>query len=248
MTLLGTTRQLSMSTVEAGSRWSRRLALGAIAGPALFTAVWLILGFASPGYTVSGTWISPYSPISQPISGLGLGKTAPYMNTAFVVSGLLLLAGVIGVARSLPAGGRPRMRAASAALLALAPLGLIVVGLFDLEKMAMHLVGATLILATPVISFLVTGLYLRGVPGQRRFGNALLLASPLTLVLFVVYNLSFDQAATAAGHGAAGLTQRVLFVEVLAWFVAMGWRASRVATHGRRENRMPTVDDPARGR
>ena len=102
-----------MSTVEAGSRWSRRLALGAIAGPALFTAAWLILGFASPGYTVSGTWISPYSPISQPISGLGLGKTAPYMNTAFVVSGLLLLAGVIGVARSLPAGGRPRTRPAS---------------------------------------------------------------------------------------------------------------------------------------
>jgi hypothetical membrane protein len=227
MTLLGTTKQPSMSTGTAGSQWPRRLALGAIAGPALFTAAWLILGFVSPGYTVFGTWISPYSPISQPISGLGLGKTAPYMNAAFIASGLLLLAGVIGVARSLPAGGRPVLRRAGVTSLALAPLGLIVVGLFDLEKPALHLVGAMLILATPVVSFLLIGLYLRGVPGQRRFGNALLLASPLTLALFVIYNLSFSQAATAAGHGTAGLTQRVLFVEVLVWFVAMGLRARR---------------------
>jgi hypothetical protein len=39
--------------------------------------------------------------------------------------------------------------------------------------------------------------------------------------------VSFDQAAVAAGHGVGGLTQRVLFVELLAWFVAMGWLAYR---------------------
>ncbi|MGH3612648.1 MAG: DUF998 domain-containing protein [Pseudonocardia sp.] len=53
-----------------------------------------------PGYPVGGNFVSPYSPISQPISGLGLGATAPYMNTAFVLSGLLLLAGLIGVLHS----------------------------------------------------------------------------------------------------------------------------------------------------
>ena len=45
-----------------------------------------------------------------------------------------------------------------------------------------------------------------------------------------MYNLSFSQAAVAAGHGVAGLTQRVLFVEILGWFVAMGWLAYRRAT------------------
>src|SRR6266508_2188525 len=76
------------------ARW---LALGAVAGPVLFTLAWFILGFLSPGYSLFGIQIAPYSPISQPISGLGLGPTGPFMNAAFVLSGLLLLAGVIGI-------------------------------------------------------------------------------------------------------------------------------------------------------
>jgi hypothetical membrane protein len=230
MTTTRTLAQRSTSTQKESRSWSQQFALGAVAGPVLFTLAWLILGALSPGYTVSGTWISPYSAINQPISGLGLGATARYMNPAFVISGLLLLAGVIGVARSLPPGGRPVARIVSAILLGLAPLGLIIIGLFTLETPLRHLAGAMLVLATPVVSFLVTGLYLRGVPGWHRFGNRLLLASPITLVLFIAYNLSFSQAAVAAGHGLAGLTQRVLFVEILGWFVAMGWLVHRQAT------------------
>ena len=86
----------------------------------------------------------------------------------------------------------------------------------------MHLLGAMLMLATPVISFLITGLLLRRLPGWHRFGNGLLVAAPLTLVLFVVYNRSFNQAAVAAGRGIAGLTQRLLFVDILTWFVGHG--------------------------
>jgi Protein of unknown function (DUF998) len=230
MTTSSTIARTSTSTQEASRDWSRRLALGAVAGPILFTVAVLILGALSPGYTVSGTWISPYSAISQPISGLGLGETARYMNTAFVISGVFLLAGVLGVARTLPPGGRPVARIVSAILLGLAPVGLIIVGLFTLDSPLRHLAGAMLVLASPVVSFLVTGLYLRGVPGWHWFGNRLLLASPVTFVLFIVYNLSFSQAAVAAGHGVAGLTQRVLFVEILGWFVAMGWLAYQRST------------------
>ena len=64
----------------ASPQSARWLALGAIAGPVLFTLAWFVLGFLSPGYRLFGTLISPYSPISQPISGLGLGPTAPFMN------------------------------------------------------------------------------------------------------------------------------------------------------------------------
>jgi hypothetical protein len=81
----------------ATSEVTRWLALGAVAGSALFTLAWFVLGFLSPGYTIFGTEIALYSPISQPISGLGLGTTAPFMNAAFVLSGILLMAGVIGV-------------------------------------------------------------------------------------------------------------------------------------------------------
>jgi hypothetical protein len=105
--------------IPEATRW---LALGAVAGPVLFTLAWLVLGFLSPGFTIFGTEISPYSPFSQPISGLGLGLTAPFMNAAFVLSGILLMAGVIGVFQTMRAGGRLALRWACAALLALSPL------------------------------------------------------------------------------------------------------------------------------
>ena len=51
--------------IPEANRW---LALGAVAGPALFTLAWFVLGFLSPGFTLFGTRIAPYSAISQPIS------------------------------------------------------------------------------------------------------------------------------------------------------------------------------------
>jgi hypothetical membrane protein len=206
------------------TRW---LALGAVAGPVLFTLAWFLLGFLSPGYILFGTLIAPYSPISQPISGLGMGQTGPFMNTAFVLSGLLLLAGVIGVFQATGASGRPAARWASAALLALSPLGLVVDGIFHLDATFLHLIGFLLGTATPVLSFLAAGFFLRGIPRWRQFGNWLLLGSPLTLVLVALFFRTFDPAASGTGLGAAGLTQRVLTIEVQACFVAMGWLAFR---------------------
>jgi len=198
-------------------------ALGAVIGPLVFTLAWLVLGAVSPGYTVFGVYIAPYSPIAQPISGLGMGVTAPYMNAAFVLSGLLMFVGVVGICRALPS--RPALRWLCAALLALTPLGLILAGLFNLESPMLHYVGALLGLGSPVLSFLVTGLVLRGIPGWRRLGTGLLLAIPISLVLLVVFFASFDQATTAANQGIAGLTQRVLVLEEFAWFAALGWFA-----------------------
>ncbi len=213
------------------ARW---LALGAVAGPALFTLAWFVLGLLSPGYTLFGTLIAPYSPSSQPISGLGLGPTGPFMNAAFVLGGLMLLAGVIGIFQTMTASDRPAARWACAALLALSPLGMVVAGIFTLEAVFAHLIGFLLAVATPVVSFLAAGWFLRGMPGWRRFGTWLLLGSPLTLVLVVLFFLTFDPAAAGAGQGVAGLTQRILALEVLAWFVAMGWlafRRSKPAAH-----------------
>src|SRR5258708_8867844 len=97
------------SATLAAPKLARWLALGAIAGPVLFTLAWLVLGFLSPGYTAWGVRVAPYSPISPGISGLGLRDPAPYMNTAFLLCGVLLLAGVVGALLSIsgigPAAG-----------------------------------------------------------------------------------------------------------------------------------------------
>jgi hypothetical protein len=106
----------------------------------LFTATWLILGLVSPGFTIWGIEVAPYSPISAPISGLGLGPTAPFMNGAFVLGGALLLAGVAGIIRSIRELRGPA-RWSCSSLLALTPLGSIVDGVFTLESGFEHFIG-----------------------------------------------------------------------------------------------------------
>lgn len=205
---------------------TRFLALGAVGGPVLFTLAWLVLGAVSPGYTLFDHRFTDYSPVSQPISGLGMGSTAPYMNAAFIVTGLLLIVGVVSAFRALPPD-RPTLRRWSVGLLACTGVGQIVCGTFDLEASMPHALGFGLAAGVPVVGFLVAGQYLRRVPGWRRLGTGLLSGSPLTLALLVGFFATFQPTADGAEHGIAGLVQRLLVLQVHAWFVAIGWRAFR---------------------
>jgi len=214
--------------VKESMHW---LALGAIAGPVLFTLAWLVLGFISPGFTIWGTVIAPYSPISAGISGLGLGITAPYLNAAFMLLGLLLLAGVAGIYQALD-DVKPAGRWAIAGLLGLSALGAALDGIFTLQSLFPHLIGFVLATGSPVASFLVTGLLLRRSPRWGPLAKWLLFASPLTLALFVLYFVTFSPTAEGATTGIAGLTERILVTEVFVWFVALGWTAFRARTTG----------------
>ncbi|SEG78194.1 Protein of unknown function [Thermomonospora echinospora] len=210
----------------------RRLAVGAVAGPVLFTAAWLVLGFVSSGYTLFDHTFTDYSPVSQPISGLGMGATAGYMNTAFVVTGLILIAGVVGVFRATGDPERSVLRRAALVLLAATGAGQIVCGVFDLEAVMPHMLGFLLALGTPVVGFPVAGRYFRTIPGWRRFGTWLMLGGPLTLALLIAFFATFQPTADGAEHGVAGLVQRIGVLEVHAWYVAMGLLALR-RHHGR---------------
>lgn len=206
------------------SKTIRWLAFSMVAGQVLFTLTWFILGFVSPGFTIFGNLIEPYSAISAPLSGLGLGPTGPFMNAGFVISGLLILVGVIGIFQSIQEMSATA-RWSCIALFALSPLGMVIDGIYTIESFMPHMAGFLLGTATPVISFLVAGLLFRRIPNWQRFGNWLFLASPLTLVLVILSLVTFNQDAVMAGVGVAGLTERILIVELAAWFVAMGWKA-----------------------
>jgi Protein of unknown function (DUF998) len=210
---------------QSGSRW---LVLGAGVGHILFTLSWFILGFLSPGFTMFGIVIEPYSAIAIPLSGLGLGPTGPFMNMAFVLSGLLVLVGVVGIFQSI----RELSSAARwgcIVLFALSPLGMVIDGLFTFESFIPHLTGFLLGTGTPVVSFLVLGMLFRRIPHWRQFGNWLILASPLTLELVILSLVTFDQGAVMAGRGIAGLMERILCLELAAVFIAMSWLAFRRA-------------------
>jgi hypothetical membrane protein len=191
--LLGCGAKPAAQAPPEATRW---LALGAVAGPVLGEFAWIVLGLLRPGY----------SPLRQQISDLGLGPTAPFMNAAFVLGGLLLLVGVVGIFRAIRGDVRTAARWICAVLLALSPLGVVVVGVFNETAVAGHVTGAILTFQTPVVSFLVT------------------------LVLVIVFLQTGPPGAPLAATGLGGLTERALIVEIHAWYMALGALAFRRAS------------------
>ena len=224
--LTGSGAKSATPAIPKAAQW---LALGAVVGPILFTFSWIVLGVLQPATrNMFGVMGGVSGAISNPISGLGVGPHAQLFNASFVLCGLILLAGVISVFQTPGVAGRPVARWTSMVLLALSPLGLAMAGIYSLaSSILLHTVAAALLFLTPVVSFLVAGFFFRGLPDWRWFGSWLLLGSPLTLLLLILYITTFNQATVAAGQGVAGLTERILLVEVQAWFVAMGWLAFR---------------------
>ncbi|WP_336206144.1 hypothetical protein [Nonomuraea sp. LPB2021202275-12-8] len=223
---MSTANAAPAATVTSRTALWGRLALGTVASAVLFTVAWIVLSFISDGYTIDGDHISPYSNLTQPISGLGMGDTAPYMNTVFVLSGLLLGVGFLGFFRAIE-GGRTIRRVLASIGLGLAPIGLALIGLFDLEASTLHFAGVTLAFQLPILTFVAVGLFMRDV-SDRRLANLLLyVAAPITLILMAVFFSTFDQATTADGEGIAGLTQRLWLTWVLAWYAVLGWTAHR---------------------
>jgi hypothetical membrane protein len=188
---------------------------------------WVVLGVLQPAVHTSFGVIGGLSgAISNPISGLGVGPQADLFNAAFVVCGLMQLGGIVAALHALAPERRSIWREICAGMLSISPFGLAMAGVFTLASaLLLHILAGMLVFATPIASFAVAGVFLRRSRDWKQLGNALLIASPVTLLLFVLYSVSFDQAQTAAGLGVAGLTERVLMLEIQAWYVVMGWLA-----------------------
>jgi hypothetical membrane protein len=180
----------------------------------------------SDGYTLWDEWIE-YSPISQPISGLGMGATAWVMNGSFVLLGVLVIVGASAICAELPGLTGPVQRT-SAGLLGLVGVGAIIDGVFNLESMLMHAAGFALVIST-IVGFPIVGLKLRGIPEWRSLGLGLAIAGPVTLVLAISYFATFDPIAAGDGEGIAGVTQRVLVTWILAWLTTGPMHAYELA-------------------
>src|SRR5258708_6060634 len=197
------------------TRW---LALGAVVGPVLGTLGGIVLGFLRPGY----------SPISQQISALGIGPHGAFMDAAFMLTGLLCIVAVIAVFQGLKNELGTAVRWTCTALLLLSPFGLLWIGIFTMNTLALHLVGTQLAFVTPIIALPIAGFVLRRVPSWRRFGTwMIVIGGPLTLALLIGFIMSVPVSERVTGGGSYGVWERALASEVLGWYVAMGWLAFR---------------------
>ncbi len=210
---MGLARPITRTT----SQTARRRALGTIAGPIVFSLAWVTLGLLRPGYSF----------VSRPISALGIGPNGGLMDAAFVANGLLLVVGVVAVFHCFADELGAVARWTGTLLLALSPLGLIWAGVFTMNTLVLHTLGAQMALATPIVSFPVVGLLLRRAPRWRHFGTLLLVGCPLTLALLVGFVGSVPPSEIATGGRYYGVWQRALVLEVQAWYVALGWLAHR---------------------
>jgi len=105
---------------------------------------------------------------------------------------------------------------------------------FSVESFFPHFIAFLVAIGSTVVSFLAFGLLIRRRPQWRGMGNTLLIASPLTLVLLIVAQMTFDPIAAGANIGVAGLTQRVAVTEVFLWFLALAWVARRSSDRAQR--------------
>jgi hypothetical protein len=158
------------------------------------------------------------------------------MNVAFVIGGLALLVGLMGMIATVPL--RRGLAALTTVLLLMTPIGMIMCGFFTLENVLPHLLGFLLATGTPALSFLLLGIQVRDRAQWRLLSRVMLAASLATAVLLAAFFVSFDPVAAAAGQGVAGLVQRILVIEVLGCFAALGWVAHR---HGASEGRRDKV-------
>jgi len=228
---MATKTAIENEMLSGSSLLFRRIAsIGAIAGPVLFLAAWIVLGLLQPmAKTDYGLIGGIAGAVTNPISALGVGPNAGLFNCAFVFCGLLMIVGVLGALRTARPVGQPAMRIWSTVLLALSPIGLVLAGIFTLAtSVLMHNVAALLLFVVPLAAFPVSAVYFRRIPGWQRFGNMLLVAAPLTLVLLVSFVATFHLSAVVAGTGVAGLTERLLVSEIHAWYAAIGWQGFRV--------------------
>lgn len=205
------------------TRKDRQLSLLAPVGSGLFTVSWVVLGSVSPGYQVFDMRIDDYSPVSQPISGLGLGVTAPWMNATFVICGAMITVGLAAATRTWPTAWMSRTRLAARVLVVVSGIGIGMCGLFTLEAVLPHLVGFLLAVGAPGLGYIAGGLVLRR--ADPWLSRLLLVAGPLTMLLLVTFMATFDPMSAAENRGVAGLTQRALVTVSLIATAAIGYRA-----------------------
>jgi hypothetical membrane protein len=199
----------------------RILALGGVAGPAIFAVVMLVSAALRPRY----------SHLTNLISELGATHTphAALMNYAgFVPAGLMLAAFGLALARVLP---QQRLVMAAAVLVTLFGCGMAASGVFSCDpgcpqtggsvEHAIHDRIAPIIFLGLIVGVAILGVQFRRLPAWGHLASYSLLTSAFAF-LFMVALVSSLETRTLSG-----LWQRLMLAALLLWCAIIGVGAYR---------------------
>src|SRR6266508_80311 len=205
------------TTPSLGQNWnqlSNWSGLCGVVGPVRFVVMFTAAGFLRPSY----------SPVHQAISDLGVGPMPWLLNVPLVVLGILLVVMAIGFSQAMRQVMSQPWRLTCGMLLAGPGLGYATAGIFPETNPIHWMLGMPLLAIGSVVGFLLVGLQVRRIPAWRRHGIYSLLTSASLVVLFPLMNLTFDPTSPLAALRLGGLAERIVFVDLLAWYVVIGWR------------------------
>jgi hypothetical protein len=185
------------------------LSFCAIIGSILLTLDWIILGLLMPpvhnGYGIIGG-IS--GTISNPISGTGVGPYGVLYNLLFVLSGVFIFMGILGVFSIL--NKKSKNHWIIAALLLLSSIGFIIVGAVNISmSVPLHMIGFCLAGGSLIIGGIISGIYFKKFENCKKFGNILIICSPILLILTILTMVSYNRELIVAGGGIAGIPSRL---------------------------------------
>lgn len=198
---------------DAAAKTSNWGTLGTIIGPIFFTLSWMILGPLRSGY----------SSVSQPISALAIGPDGIFMRSAFLLAGLLITVGIIASSKSFFGEIKPSSSWVATILLLLPPIGLFWDGIFTMDNLTLHTLGAQIACGPQLITLPIVGLILRRLPKWRRLGTWMaILSGPLMLISTIGFMTSVPLSQMATGGEHYGLWQRACTISAYGWYVAIG--------------------------
>ncbi len=199
------------------NRW---LALAVVVGPIIFVLT----------FTFAGAIRAGYSPIHQAVSDLGVGPNPWLLNVPQIIMGLLLVGFALSFVRSEEVEIRGRWRWICASLLAFPGLGFTNAAVFTEAPATVNLhwmIGMPLLAVGSVAGFFIVGLKLRRDRRWRGLSAYSMIAGPATLVVIAAMFWVWTPGTPLFASHLGGLMERVLFVDILAWYVIFGLRLLR---------------------
>jgi hypothetical membrane protein len=205
------------SVKPRGDQTARWLALvGGVINPIAFVLAYTVAGLLRPGY----------SPIHQAISDLGVGPNGSLLDAIAIVHALLLIVFAVGFALLMRPVLTTSWRWFGVALLVVRGLAQVTTAIFTdaPATVRIHSLATIVALLSMMGAFTVSGLGLVRTPQWRAWGTYSLVAALVTLVLVAIEFWAFTPGTPLAPAQVGGLLERVLSVEMLAWYVVFGWR------------------------